>query len=188
MPAGVRESTVSGGESPPETVYVWDRFVRIFHWGLAASFAIAWLTADEWDQVHEWAGYAALALVALRFVWGFVGTKNARFADFVRSPWTSFAHLSEMLRGRERRHVGHNPVGGMMILALMAGIFGLGVTGWMMTLDAPGGAEWLEEAHEILANLLLVLVGLHVAGVAYGSLRHNENLIFAMLTGRKRRV
>ena len=178
--------TVAGGTQPPATVKVWDVFVRLFHWGLVASFAVAWLSADEWDRLHEWAGYAACALVGLRVVWGFVGTKHARFSDFVRSPLVVLSYLNDVLWGRERRYLGHNPAGGAMIVALLLGIIGLGLTGWMMTVDRFWGAEWVEELHEVLAHGLLALVILHVFGVLFASVSHRENLVRAMLTGRKR--
>lgn len=176
----------AGGVSPPATVKVWDLFVRVFHWSLVASFAVAWFTADEWDRIHEWAGYAAAALVGCRIIWGFVGTKHARFSDFVRSPFSMLGYLGDVLRGQEHRYIGHNPAGGAMILALLAGIIGLGITGWMMTTNAFWGVDWVEDVHELLANAMLVLVGLHVLGVLVESLRHGENLIAAMITGRKR--
>ena len=179
-------SVIAGGDSPPATIHVWDLFVRVFHWSLVAAFAIAWLTGDEWERLHEWVGYTAAGLVAVRLIWGFVGTKYARFANFVRNPGATLAYLGDVMGGTEKRYVGHNPAGAVMIVALLAGILGLGLTGWMMTLDAYWGAEWVEELHEVLANGMLVLVALHVAGVAFASIRQGENLVRAMITGRKR--
>lgn len=177
----------TGGEvSSPPTIAVWDAFVRIFHWSVVAAFAIAWLTADEWDVVHNWTGYAATALVSARLMWGFVGSKYARFANFVRSPAVTLTYLGQVIGGTEKRFIGHNPAGAAMILALLAGMLGLGLTGWMMTLDAYWGAKWLEDTHEVLANGMLVLVAVHVAGVAFASFRHSENLVRSMITGRKR--
>ena len=186
MSAGTDQSSAAGGTSPPATVPVWDVFVRVFHWSLAVSFAVAWITADEWDRLHEWAGYSASALVGLRIVWGFVGAPHARFSDFVRSPFVVLGYLGDVLRGRERRFLGHNPAGGSMIIALLFGICSLGVTGWMLTSNAFWGVEWVEDVHEVLANGLLALVPLHVAGVLMASFSHRENLVRAMLTGRKR--
>lgn len=168
------------------TARVWDPAVRIFHWSLVTAVAVSWLTGDGWDTVHEWSGYVILALVAFRLVWGLVGARHARFAGFVRSPAHVTGYLRAMARGREPRHLGHNPAGGAMILALIACLLATGLTGWMMTLDAFWGVAWVEEVHETLANLLLVLVALHVAGVVVASLRHGENLVRAMLDGRKR--
>ena len=168
------------------TVRIWDPLVRVFHWSLVASFAIAWISAEEWNDLHQWAGYAAGALITFRLLWGLVGTRYARFAQFVRSPGTVAAYLKDILTGRERRYLGHNPAGGMMIVALMLCMAGLCITGWLYTTDAFWGEEWVEETHELLANLLLGLVGLHVAGVLVAGFRHRENLVRAMVTGRKR--
>lgn len=170
----------------PATVKVWDPAVRIFHWSLVTSFAVAWLSGDELERLHIWAGYAAAALIAFRLVWGLAGSRYARFGQFVRPPADVAGYLGDMARGRERRYLGHNPAGATMIIALIAGLVGVSVTGWMYTTDAFWGVEWVEEAHEALANALLILVGLHVAGVVLTSLRHHENLIRAMITGRKR--
>ena len=168
------------------TVRVWDPLVRIFHWSLAASFAVAWITADEWDSLHEWAGYAAAALIAFRLAWGLAGPKYARFSQFVRAPSEVLGYLKATLRGDEPRYLGHNPAGGLMIAGLLAGLAGTALTGWMTTLDTFWGVEWVEETHETLATLLLVMVGLHVAGAIFASIRHGENLVRAMVTGRKR--
>jgi cytochrome b len=168
------------------TVKIWDPFVRVFHWGLVASFAVAWLSAEDVRALHEWAGYAAGALIGLRLVWGIMGTRYARFRQFIRSPGTVAAYLRDIATGREARYLGHNPAGGLMILGLLATTAAVAATGWMQTTDAYWGVDWVEEAHEALASLMLGLVGLHVAGVLVASLRHRENLVRAMITGRKR--
>lgn len=183
-PAGTAGRGSAG--SVAGSVAVWDPLVRIFHWSLAAGFLVAWLSAEEWEALHLWAGYAAAGLVAFRLLWGLVGTRYARFGQFVERPSGVRAYLAAMLRGREARHLGHNPAGGAMIVALLAGLAGVSLTGWLYTTDAFWGVEWVEAAHETLANLLLALVGLHVAGVLFASLRHRENLVRAMVTGRKR--
>jgi len=186
MVARVDRSTEAGSTVLPATIKVWDIFVRVFHWSLVLSFAVAWITADEWDRLHEWAGYAAVSLVSARIVWGFIGTKHARFSDFVRSPFKVIGYLLDLLQGKERRFLGHNPAGGAMVLALITGIVGLAVTGWMMTTNAFWGVDWVKELHEALANGMLGLVVLHIAGVVFASFSHGENLVIAMLTGRKR--
>ncbi|MDP1731970.1 MAG: cytochrome b/b6 domain-containing protein [Devosia sp.] len=167
-------------------VKVWDPLVRVFHWGLVLSFAVAWLSADHGRTLHQWAGYAAGGLIALRLVWGMLGTRYARFSQFVRSPAAIVRYLGDIATGRENRYLGHNPAGGIMIVALIVTMGALATTGWMMTTDQFFGYEWVEDSHEFLANLLLALVGLHIAGVALAGLRHRENLVAAMLTGRKR--
>ena len=169
------------------TIRVWDPLVRLFHWSLAASFALAWLTAEAWEDLHHWAGYAAAALVGFRLLWGLLGPRYARFSQFIRSPADVARYLAAILRGREPRYLGHNPAGGLMILALLAGMALTAATGWMYTTDMFWGVEWVEEIHEAAATLMLGLVGLHVAGVVVASLRHRENLALSMLTGRKRK-
>ncbi len=186
MAAMATETTVKESTAKDPTVKVWDPLVRIFHWSLVASFAVAWISADEWDDLHIWAGYAAAGLIAFRLVWGLLGPRYARFTQFLRRPASVAAYLKDLVSGRERRYLGHNPAGGAMVLALILSLAALCLTGWMCTLDMFWGEEWVEEAHEILANLLLVLVGLHLAGVVLASLKHQENLVRAMITGRKR--
>lgn len=209
----VARGTAPTGDGAQRTVRVWDPLVRIFHWGLVAAFAIAWLTADELQPVHEIAGYIVAGLVAFRVVWGLVGSRYARFAQFLRGPVETFSYVGDMARGRERRYLGHNPAGAAMIVALLITLSGTAFTGWLMeepariaTLSempqivAPafadddgedegygeGGEETLEELHEVFANLTLLLVALHVGGVVLASFRHRENLARAMITGTKR--
>jgi len=193
---------------------VWDPLVRLFHWSLVAAFAVAWLTADELQPVHEVAGYVVAGLIAFRIVWGLVGSRHARFAQFLRGPSAILGYLGDMARGRERRYLGHNPAGAAMIAALLLTLSGTAFTGWLMEDDsrlaklpdlpgivAPAKADGdgrdqagrggrpdrtLEEIHETLANLMLLLVALHVGGVVLTSFRHRENLARAMVTGDKR--
>ena len=180
------ESLQVGGAEPPATIRVWDPLVRLFHWSLVSSYLIAWLTADEWDQAHELAGYVVLGLLGFRIIWGLVGTRHARFSDFVRPPRVVLGYLRDMMRGRARRYIGHNPAGGAMIVALILAVGATSITGWMMTLDRFWGYEWVEELHEAAANLSLLLVGGHILGVVVSSWAHGENLVKAMITGRKR--
>jgi cytochrome b len=167
-------------------VKVWDPFVRLFHWALVASFAVAWLTADEVKDLHEWAGYAAGALIAFRLLMGFAGSRYARFRQFLRSPREVFGYIKDILLKREKRYIGHNPAGGLMVLALLVAIAGVALTGWMQTTISYWGVEWVEDTHELLANGMLALIALHVLGVVTAGLRHRENLVRAMVTGRKR--
>lgn len=168
------------------TIKVWDPLVRLLHWSLAVGFAIAWLTADVWDALHEWTGYATAAIVAIRLAWGLIGTKYARFAQFVRPPAAVAGYLGATLRGREPRYVGHNPAGAAMIVALLSATAATALTGWMTTLDVFWRHEWIEDVHEATATLMLILAVVHVGGVIVASLRHRENLARAMVTGRKR--
>jgi len=170
------------------TVKVWDAFVRLFHWALVASFTVAFLSGEERDlrMLHYWAGYAAAALVALRILWGVIGTHYARFSQFVHGPKIVLNYLKSVVTGREARYLGHNPAGGVMIVLLLLAITGLSLTGHLLTTDAFWGSTTMEEIHEALAKGILALVVLHVSGVIVESLRHRENLVRAMITGKKK--
>ncbi len=169
------------------TVNVWDRFVRVFHWTLVASFAIAYFSTEHIGLLHKGAGYLALGLVAARAVWGFVApSRHARFAHFVPTPARLLRYLTLLLRGREPRHLGHNPAGAVMILYLMSATLVIGVTGFLMTTEAYGGNELVETLHTTAVDLTLVAIAVHVGANAYESLQHRENLFKAMVTGRKR--
>ena len=182
----VDEMTEAGGASPPATVKVWDPLVRVFHWAVSALFGLAFVTGDEVEGLHIAAGYAILALVALRILWGFVGTRYARFTSFVRHPRVVLAHLRDAALLRAPRHLGHNPAGGAMVITLLALLTVTGITGHMMTTDAYWGAKWIEETHEAFANVTLAFVVLHILGVLFACFEHRENLVKAMLSGRKR--
>ncbi|MBS0571540.1 MAG: cytochrome b/b6 domain-containing protein [Proteobacteria bacterium] len=168
------------------TVRVWDPFVRIFHWTLVSAFFGAYLLGEDGGTVHQWLGYTVLGLVALRIVWGVIGTPHARFANFIPSPRRLLAYAKDLAARREARHLGHNPAGAVMIVALLLTVAATGITGWLQTTDAFWGSQVMEDVHEVFANTMLALIGLHVAGVLYSSLRHRENLVRAMFTGRKR--
>ena len=165
---------------------VWDPLLRGCHWLLAGAILVAWLTRHGAGWVHEWAGYLVLGVILLRLVWGWTGPRRARFADFVRTPRRTLTYACLVLRGRAPRHVGHNPLGGWMIVALMLVAAAASATGWLFVTQRFWGVEWVEDTHAALADLLLGLLALHVAGVLYESLRHRENLVAAMFHGRKR--
>ena len=168
---------------------VWDRAVRVLHWTLVLSLAGATLSLWWLGKLHQPAGYVALAAVALRLLWGAWFAPRAgyaRFVQFVRSPRAALAYLRLLLRHHEPRYIGHNPLGGWMVLALMLCVTGLGLTGWLYTTDWLWGDEQVERVHVALAWTLGGLVSLHLAGVVFTSLRHGENLVAAMLSGDKR--
>ncbi|SCY97780.1 cytochrome b/b6 domain-containing protein [Microvirga guangxiensis] len=177
---------VAASSAQAKTVRVWDPFVRIFHWSIVVLFAAAFATGDEIEWLHIRIGYAIAALVALRIVWGFVGTRHARFGDFVRSPGEIATYSGQALRFRAPRHLGHNPAGGAMVVALLVLVAGIAATGFAMITDAFWGSQWLEDLHEGLGYTTMGLIALHVAGVVFSSLEHGENLVRAMITGRKR--
>jgi cytochrome b len=171
-------------------VKVWDRFVRIAHWTLAACVLTAWLTG-EWklksaEWLHEWVGYAVLVVITLRVVWGWTGSRYARFSQFVAGPSRTLGYARALLRGGEPRYIGHNPLGGWMIVALLVTAALAAVSGWLSVTDRYWGVAWMQDLHGALSDVLIALVVLHLAGVGYTSLRHGENLAAAMVRGVKR--
>jgi cytochrome b len=185
MPMAAEHEMEAGRVARPATVKVWDPFIRIFHWSLIMLFALAWVTVDL-QALHQPAGYAILGLVLLRMAWGFIGSRHARFSDFVRSPTATLTYARDLVAGRAPRVLGHNPLAALMILSLLTMLVAAGASGWMMTLDIYRSAKWLKELHESLASVTLVLVGIHVLAVAVMSAVHGENLVRAMISGRKR--
>ena len=174
--------------SDPTAVRVWDPFVRIFHWSLVACVLTNYFAIDDGKDIHQWVGYTASALVTLRTVWGFIGTRHARFADFFPTPSRLRAHFAALREGRREHYVGHNPLGALMMLALMAVVLGLGLTGFLQTTDTFWGEEWLQSLHAWLGSALIALAGLHaVAAIAMGRIERT-NLVAAMVTGVKRRT
>ena len=199
-----------------ESVRVWDLAVRVFHWSLAAAFFVAYFTEDDLLAVHVWAGYAVGGLIAFRLVWGFVGTRHARFADFLFGPFAALRYLIDLPLGRSERHLGHSPAGAWMVYVLLAGCLLVVVTGLLaygaegkgplagIATSAPAldiaasaradedereeneGEEFFEEVHEVLSEIVMILVILHILGVILASVAHRENLTRAMWTGRKR--
>lgn len=172
-------------ESAGRRILVWDAPVRVFHWLMVASFAGAYLTAESerWRMLHLTLGYTMAGLVAFRILWGLVGTRHARFASFVRGPASVMRYVGALLRGRPERHVGHNPAGALAIVALLGLTLAVTASGWF-TFNELGG-DWLEKLHESAANIMLAIVGIHVAGVLISSWLHRENLVGAMISGRK---
>ena len=192
---------------------VWDPLLRLFHWTLLLCFCTAYLSEGEWFEglqdrldgellqvVHVWAGYGLAGLLLFRLLWGFVGPRYARFSDFVCRPGEILAYLYAVLTLRAPRHLGHNPAGGAMIIAMLLALTATVITG-LALYGADKGlgplAGWLagssdtlidaiKEAHEVATNGMLLLIAGHLLGVAWESLLHRENLVRAMITGRKR--
>lgn len=183
-----------------ETVEVWDLFVRIFHWSLVTTFVLAYVTEEDVLPVHTLAGYAVIGLLLLRIAWGFIGAPFARFADFAYPPAQIRQFLTDTLKLRAPRYLGHNPAGGAMILLMIASLVTTAISGLVVfgaaehagplagLFAAAGEAEGeiYEEIHEFFANLTVLLVAMHVSGVLVESLIHRENLVLSMFTGRKR--
>ena len=179
-------------------VKVWDLLVRLFHWTLVLSFAIAYLTEDDWMLLHVYAGYVIGILLLFRLIWGFVGSRYARFSSFVYRPGIVRDYLKKAVAFKAPRYMGHNPAGGAMILMLISvlavtvisGLFLYGTTDYSGPLagvfQGEFAADILEETHEIFADLSVLLIVLHLGGVIFSSLEHQENLVKSMITGLKK--
>ena len=167
-------------------ILVWDWPVRLGHWLMVGGFILAWLTSESetWRLVHAFSGSVVITVALFRLPWGFIGSRYARFVDFVRGPGSVVDYLRSLIRLEPDHHTGHNPAGGWAIVLLLALGIATGVVGWAMYNEL--GGEWLEELHEGLAVTMLTVVFIHVAGVISGSLLHGENLVQAMITGHKR--
>ena len=183
------EATIAETDSATAsgTVRVWDPLVRIFHWSLLAAFVAAYISGEEWEKLHVKIGYVVIGLVAFRLIWGLIGSRHARFSDFIYHPITVARFLRDTAAFKAKRYLGHNPAGGAMVIALLTCLSAIGATGYMMGMDAYWGAEWVEDLHKAFVTASLVLIVLHVVGVVFASLEHKENLIKSMFTGRKSR-
>ncbi|MDH5712009.1 MAG: cytochrome b/b6 domain-containing protein [Gammaproteobacteria bacterium] len=182
-----------------QEIKVWDPLVRLFHWTLATAFFIAYLSEDDWLDLHVLAGYTIAGLLVFRLLWGFVGTRHARFSDFVRPPREVLAYLKSMALFHPKRYLGHNPAGGAMVIALLLSLAmtiltGLSVYGSEEMAGPLAGlfanasefvGDVFEELHEFFANFTLFLVVFHVIGVILASLQHGENLVRSMINGKK---
>jgi cytochrome b len=166
-------------------ILVWDAPTRVFHWALALSFVGAFVTADSerLRDVHVVLGYTVLGLIAFRLIWGVFGTRYARFTSFAFGPRAVAAYLKSLLALRPQHFLGHNPAGSIAVYALLALGLLTGLTGYARYNEL--GGEWLEDLHEGLANAMLAVVFVHIAGVVVSSLLHRENLARAMVTGYK---
>ncbi len=176
---------------------VWDPLVRLFHWSLVIGFAAAYLTQEKEYELHVLSGYLVLGLVCFRLVWGVIGPQRARFSDFIFSPVSTLRYMELMLTGKTPRHLGHNPAGGLMTIAMLVTLLALAFSG--VALDAAENragpladtklflyANSVAKLHEFLTNTMLLLILLHLIGVFVSSRIHRENLVLAMITGKKR--
>ena len=206
-------------------IKVWDPFVRIFHWSLFLSIIFQFVTAEESTNLHVKCGYFIILLLLLRIIWGFIGSKHARFTDFVYPPKDILAYLAKVFKRNPKHYMGHNPAGGAMVITLIVVLLLTAITGLKaygtegkgplahqtagMILKAYAdeedheeneyetdehsgapesseGDEFWEEIHEFFANVLIFLIVLHIVGVIVSSYIHKENLILAMITGKKK--
>ncbi len=182
-----------------QPIKVWDPLLRIFHWSLVSLFLFAFITEDDFLDLHVIAGYIIIGLIVFRLIWGVIGPRHARFSNFVKSPSQVKSYLKDVLLFRAKRYLGHNPAGGAMVIALLVSVamtvfFGMLTYGAMEFSGPLAGmvsgvsnmlAEGFEEVHEFFANFTLFLVGLHVIGVVVASLQHRENLVQSMIDGYK---
>ena len=180
-------------------IKVWDLLVRVSHWLLVVAFLIAFVTEEDILLLHVWAGYTVLFVVSIRILWGIIGSRYARFSNFVTSPKIAFQYLKDTLRFKAKRYIGHNPAGGLMIIMMVVSLIFTGITGIAVygAEDQAGPmAGWFasnsmwqdifEELHEFLANFTMLLVVIHVGGVFIESFIHKENLVKAMIDGTKK--
>ncbi len=183
-------------EKKNDSIKVWDILVRVFHWSLVLFFTIAYITEGEWITIHSYAGYTIFFLVMFRIVWGVIGSTHARFSNFVVGPKKAIKYLKDELSGDAKHYLGHNPAGGLMIIALIISLIATVVTGASIiategdgplatTFIANFSGELLEEIHEFFTTIVLLLVILHIGGVIFSSLLQEENLVKAMFTGKK---
>lgn len=184
-PVPISTTGTASATVPAGAILVWDAPLRVFHWLLAATFIGAFVSAESerWRLLHVTLGYTVGGLVVFRLLWGLLGTRHARFADFVRGPRAVLGYLRALIAGKAHHPVGHNPAGAVAIVALLAGAGLIAASGWAVYSDLGGGA--LEALHEGAANAMLGLVAVHVLAVVVSSRLQRENLVRAMVTGRK---
>ena len=184
-------------DADSSTVKVWDPLVRVFHWSLVFFFLLAFITEDDWLNLHVQAGYAVSFLIGFRLLWGLVGTRNARFMSFVKSPAAMLTYFKRILSLKAPHYLGHNPLGAAMVIVLLLGIVLVSTTDMVIvasdgngplagTVFSTLGSEWMEDAHEFFANFTLLMVLVHLSGVAVSSFLEDENLVKSMVTGRKK--
>jgi cytochrome b len=170
---------------------IWSPLIRVLHWTLALSVIGSFATHDISQRWHEWLGYVALAAVALRIFIGLLPATDqspqrySRFADFILSPTATWRYAKQVLQRREPRYLGHNPLGGYMVVALLWVTLIACISGWLAITDRFFGIAWVGNLHDLSGHAIVVLAVLHVLGVAYTSWHHHENLVAAMLHGHK---
>ncbi|MCP5159122.1 MAG: cytochrome b/b6 domain-containing protein [Gammaproteobacteria bacterium] len=185
----------------PKTLHavtVWDLPTRLFHWILVALMLVQWWTAEQSSSMdyHIWGGYTVLTLVLFRLIWGFVGSDTVHFSDFVRGPGTALAYGKALLRGETPLYLGHNPMGGWSIIAMLVllliqagtGLFAnddIMVEGPLYAWVSKDTSDWLTSVHHFNFNLLLAVIAMHISAVLFYLLVKRENLIHPMLSGRK---
>lgn len=182
----MKSNALCDDAQPGKTYFVWDWFVRLFHWSLVICIALNWFVLTDGSVGHQWSGYVATGLVCMRIVWGFVSRGYARFSTFFPTPSRVRDHIGELIAGNHHTPtLGHNPLGSLMMLTLLGLVMLLGITGYLMESDVFFGDEWLEELHEFFANALLLAAAVHVLAAWLMGKIEKVNLVKAMITGRK---
>ena len=190
-----KESTAKKEYSIP----IWDIPTRIFHWLLAALVILAFITGKIGGtamKYHELSGFAVLSLVVFRLVWGFAGGQQSRFSSFVRGPVTVLRYASSLLRKDSAHYIGHNPLGGWSIIAMLISLLlqtGTGLfanddiltEGPLFHLVSKQTSDWLTGMHHLNQKVLMVLVALHICAIMFYLFAKGENLLIPMITGRK---
>jgi cytochrome b len=176
----------TGAPAAGAHVKVWDPVVRLFHWLVVTGCILNLFILEEGHLAHRVTGYVIAGALAVRIIWGFVGSRHARFSDFVPTPRRLADYIGASLRGEQPRMLGHNPLAALMMLALMFLLGATALTGWMSTLDVFWGVRLLRHLHGFFANGIMALAFLHAAAGLFESWLHRENLIWSMVTGRKR--
>lgn len=179
-------TTAASGRPGARCITVWDPLVRLIHWGLALAIVLNGFILDEEGALHEWVGYVAVGLIAIRLVWGLTSSRYARLSAFPPNPVAALRHLAGLFKGDKTVHLSHNPLGALMVYNIWLTVLILSVTGYMMGTIRFFGVEWVEEAHEIAFNWLVVSIVLHVGGIAFDSWRSGVPLARSMIDGRKR--
>lgn len=168
-----------------KTLYVWDVGVRLFHWSLAAAFLANAFIVDDESDLHQYMGYFVMSLLLFRLLWGFIGNQYARFRAFPLSKSACLKQVEDIVLERHTLHIGHTPLGSVMIYNLLVSLALLTFSGFLMTTDLFWGTEWTEELHEICVSWVELSVVLHIAAVIFESKRTGVNLPKAMLNGYK---
>ena len=179
-------STEDAGETGIQSIPVWDPLVRLIHWSLVTAILLNGFVTNPEKKVHEYVGYAALALVILRLVWGLVGPRHARFTAFPPNPAAAIRHIRDIFSPRNVLHLSHNPLGALMAYNIWATVLVLCATGIMMGTIRFFGVEWVGEVHETAFDWLMISVVLHLAGVVGETWLSGVPLVRAMIDGRKR--
>ncbi len=168
-----------------KSIFVWDLFIRVFHWSLVTCFiANAFFTNPE-KATHHIVGYCVAFLIGFRLLWGVIGSTHARFKNFPVSASSSLEQAKEMLNGPPHIHAGHSPLGALMIYNFILTFSAIVLTGYSMTTVYFFGVEWVEDAHRLLVTWAEVSVAFHIAAVVFESYRLKINLIASMFTGHK---